>query len=128
MKLLQHIDGIPKVYNFCKYHRFNFIELQRLDRDLEHLLLDNKNLTPEEICDIGCQIIEVMKGVHGSHVIHRDIKPQNIMFDSNMKAYLIDFGISTLLNSKALKTKKIYKKIGFFIGTPRYASLSAHLG
>lgn len=50
------------------------------------------------------------------------------MFDEIGKPYIIDFGISTLRRGKYLKKRKSSQDIMNFVGTPRYASIAAHLG
>lgn len=86
------------MYAFYQSLRLNFIEMERLSLDLEKYIQTKKDITAEEVCDIGCQVIQILKGVHQAGVVHRDIKPQNIMMDEREKIYLIDYGISSKTN------------------------------
>ena len=61
-----------------------------------------------------------MNGIHDSSVMHRDLKPHNIMKNNN-NYFLIDYGLSKELSSSSGRT---FMK--GFIGTPRYASVTAH--
>lgn len=60
------------------------------------------------------QILECLKGAHGAGVVHRDIRPENIMVNSNGEARLIDWGAAYMANGGSGSTE--------FIGTFRYAS------
>lgn len=62
-------------------------------------------------------------------MVHRDLKPQNIMFDENNTPFLIDFGISAIYKKKKPERRpSIPRKGTDFVGTPRYASIAAHSG
>lgn len=81
------------------------------------------------MCRLGVQIIKVFKEVHARKIVHRDIKPQNIMVDAKGKYYLVDFGIASTLRDEPKNRKKLRKlsaNDSLFVGTPRYASVGAH--
>jgi hypothetical protein len=68
-----------------------------------------------EIAELLKQIGSALDYAHSKGVIHRDIKPSNIMFDNHGNAYLVDFGIAKLLESRSLLTGT-----GMSMGTPIY--------
>ena len=62
-------------------------------------------------------IIDGLQEVHAKGFLHRDIKPQNILFRENGAPVLTDFGIAKTLGSSTIMTRT-----GLSIGTPRYMS------
>lgn len=60
----------------------------------EFLEDDERTLSPEEVASILDQIAAALHVSHRENVIHRDIKPDNILLDRDMNAYLSDFGIA----------------------------------
>jgi serine/threonine protein kinase len=59
------------------------------------------------------QVAQALHAAHQQNVVHRDLKPENILFDGDGNALLADFGISTILSTKSVKTTAI-------VGTPPY--------
>jgi serine/threonine-protein kinase len=57
-----------------------------------------------------------LEAAHAEKVVHRDIKPQNILIDKDGEPYLTDFGLARLLDSPGTTQE------GVFLGTPHYAS------
>lgn len=57
------------------------------------------------------QILEGIRDIHKANVIHRDLKPQNILINlTNLKPFIIDFGLSLYLDQSV--TLKSYKRCG----------------
>jgi len=63
---------------------------------------DIKDLSEEKRVHITKQLSKVVSYIHENNCVHRDLKAENVMIDSNFKLYLIDFGISKVLNGDAL--------------------------
>ena len=83
---------------------------------LEERLSDGGVLSPHTTADMGRQLAAALAVVHRSGVIHRDIKPGNILVDHTGFAKLADFGIARLLTADRLTiTAEV-------VGTPRYLS------
>ena len=67
------------------------------------------------------QVLEIILFIHKKKkILHRDIKPDNILIDNQGKVFVTDFGISKFLNN--IQTKKKTISIDKFIGTIQYAS------
>ena len=85
--------------------------------DLEHRLDAEGALTETSAVDIAAKISSALVYLHQRSVIHRDIKPGNILFNAEGDPILADFGIAMDLESDARLTRA-----GTVIGSPRYMS------
>ena len=72
---------------------------------------------------IASQIARALNAIHERGVIHRDLKPPNILFRDNGRAVLVDFGLAKSLSAKTTLTRH-----GTVIATPRYMSPEQCLG
>lgn len=84
-------------------------------------------LAPAEAVMITCQVCEALAHAHGKGVLHRDIKPQNILLarlsEGREEVKLIDFGIAKVREEAQLAvTGMMTAPTGLFLGTPEYAS------
>lgn len=71
--------------------------------------------TLNEVADLLQKLASALDYAHSNNVIHRDIKPNNIMFDEHGTPYVVDFGIAKLLEGTAHLTST-----GMTLGTPSY--------
>ena len=70
--------------------------------NLKQVLKARGRLSVPEVVDIMLQLTDGMAHAHDAYIIHRDIKPQNIMILSNGMIKITDFGVATALNSTQL--------------------------
>jgi serine/threonine protein kinase len=84
--------------------------------DLRSLIKRIGQLTVAKTIHIARQICEGLAEAHAMGVVHRDLKPQNIMIDREGNAKIMDFGIARFVRAKGLTTT------GTIIGTPEYMS------
>lgn len=71
-------------------------------RNLKQLIKKRESLTIPEVVDIMLQLTDGLSHAHDSYIIHRDIKPQNILILDNGLVKITDFGIAMALNSSQL--------------------------
>ena len=95
-----------------KFITMDFVEGQ----DLRRLLLAHGKLAPEQAARIMLQICRALEAAHAEGVIHRDLKPQNIMLDASGRVYVMDFGIARSAYLPGMT------QTGALIGTPEYMS------
>jgi predicted Ser/Thr protein kinase len=84
-------------------------------RSLHEILRESKRLPPDRAVAIGAQIARALQAAHEGGIVHRDVKPGNILVTDDGRAKITDFGVARLAASE-LTT------IGRFVGTPNYAS------
>jgi serine/threonine protein kinase len=84
--------------------------------DLKSFIRRSGHLTEAKALLLGHQIAEGLAEAHRLGVIHRDLKPQNIMIDRDGNAKIMDFGIARSLHGRGMTAT------GVIIGTPEYMS------
>ncbi|TCC43944.1 serine/threonine protein kinase [Kribbella capetownensis] len=73
-------------------------------RSLDELIADRGTLPPDEVARIGLQLALALQAVHAAGVIHRDLKPGNVLVTTDGTAKLAVFGISRRLWAEATLT------------------------
>lgn len=95
--------NIVEVYDVGEDDGIYYIVMEYIEgKHLKQLLKRRGKLTLEEAVDIMLQVTDGMACAHDSYIIHRDIKPQNIMIEDNGLVKITDFGIAMALNSTQL--------------------------
>jgi serine/threonine protein kinase len=84
--------------------------------DLKSMIRMMGRLSPGQAVSITRQVCEGLSEAHKLGVVHRDLKPQNIMIDREGNARIMDFGIARSLKAKGITDG------GIIIGTPEYMS------
>ena len=89
------VDGVPRTYGLIpNAHAFDLIFEDRGGSTLAEFIRSS-NFDLEFRVHIAVGIINVLKGVHRQHVVHRDLNPANVLVDPTGAVSLIDFGIAT---------------------------------
>jgi tetratricopeptide (TPR) repeat protein/predicted Ser/Thr protein kinase len=109
--------------NVCKMHDFHeeeetpYITMEYVEgEDLKSFIRNREKLTEKEILSIAQQVCEGLAEAHELGVVHRDLKPQNIMMDKKGQAKIMDFGIARSVEAPGIT------HTGMIIGTPDYIS------
>jgi tetratricopeptide (TPR) repeat protein/predicted Ser/Thr protein kinase len=109
--------NVIRIFDLGQADGFKFITMEYLEgQDLRGVLREKGKLPPEEAAKIILQICRALEAAHGEGVIHRDLKPQNIMLDANGRAYVMDFGIARSAYLPGMT------QTGALVGTPEYMS------
>jgi Tol biopolymer transport system component len=113
---LEHRAIVP-MYDFGEWEGLPYIAMRYLDGGTLRKKLYYEYVTLQEAARLISQVAEALDYGHEHGVIHRDMKPSNIMLDASGNAYLTDFGIARILGS----TSQITEGSGV-VGTPSYMS------
>jgi serine/threonine protein kinase len=117
---LEHPNIVP-VYDYGTQDGFSYVAMRLFHGGS---LADRINQQPDgagplaplpQIARMLSQLASALDYAHKRGVIHRDIKPGNVMFDEQGRPYLVDFGIAKLLEASTLLTQS-----GQIMGTPAY--------
>lgn len=96
-------QNIVEVYDVGEDNGEYYIVMEYIEgKHLKNLLKKRGKLTLSEAVDIMMQITDGMSVAHDSYIIHRDIKPQNIMILENGLVKITDFGIAMAMNATQL--------------------------
>ncbi len=110
---LQH-PNIVSVFDRGEFEGTYYIAMQYVEGPTLKQLID-AGLTPEEAVALIRQVLEAARFAHRGGVVHRDLKPQNVIIDGEGKAKVTDFGIARAGVSEITQT-------GSVMGTPHYLS------
>lgn len=113
---LEHPAILP-VYDFGEDDGQPFIVMRYLSGGSLADVLQQRRLTPDEIAHLYERISAALDEAHSRGVIHRDLKPGNIMYDQRGEPYLSDFGIAKLQEAAGGTLTG-----GGVVGTPAYMS------
>jgi len=95
--------NIVSVYDVGEENGINYIVMELLEsRTLKEYIEKKGALSTEETLKISMQIASALEAAHKEHIIHRDIKPQNIVLNRNMVAKVTDFGIAKATTSSTI--------------------------
>jgi eukaryotic-like serine/threonine-protein kinase len=83
-------------------------------RSLQEILEEQGPLAPDAVARIGLDVLAALDAAHRAGIVHRDVKPANVLVGSNGHACLTDFGIATTTGDSSLTSH------GALIGSPSY--------
>ena len=82
--------------------------------DLGRLVRDRGPLTPDQAAPLLAQAADALAAAHAAGIVHRDVKPSNILLDRAGQVKIADFGIARLASDATLT------QTGFVLGSPAY--------
>jgi serine/threonine-protein kinase len=110
------------VHNGTPYMVMEYIEGGTLKTHLENLARAGRNMPLAEATHIVREVGKALAYAHQRQMIHRDVKPANVMLDAGGRVILTDFGIAKILTGPS------YTVTGATVGTPAYMSPEQGLG
>lgn len=91
--------NIVSVYDVGAEGDINYIVMELLEsKTLKDYIEEHGAMPSDLVLKISAQIASALETAHKAHIIHRDIKPQNIVLNKNMVAKVTDFGIAKITN------------------------------
>ncbi|MEV4111860.1 protein kinase [Nonomuraea sp. NPDC049695] len=107
--------GVATVYDVLEEGGHPWIVMELVDsRTLGDLVRDDGPMSPLETANIGLQLLEALRAAHAAGVLHRDVKPDNVLLTEDGRAVLTDFGIATTEDEAPVT------RTGILIGTPAF--------
>jgi len=111
--------NVIRLYDFIDLGAGHAISMEYFDgRDLAKILTDQGKLEPDRGLRIVGQILEGLVAAHAEGIVHRDIKPPNVLVGADDMVKVLDFGLASMTES----TGSGLTKTGMIIGTPHYMS------
>ncbi|MFI1400032.1 serine/threonine-protein kinase [Streptomyces sp. NPDC020681] len=107
--------NVVRVYDVVDESDRLWIVMELVDsRSLEQRLVEEGPVSPREAARIGLGLAAALREVHAMGVLHRDIKPGNVLLGRTGRVVLTDFGIAAIQDTKALTV------VGMLVGSPDY--------
>lgn len=110
--------NIVTVYDVGEDHGTIFIAMELLEGTPLNRVAQEREFSPVEIVRLGAQMAETLGYAHQKGIVHRDVKPSNILLLSNGQIKITDFGIAHIEDPSAL----VQTQAGEILGTPAYMS------
>jgi eukaryotic-like serine/threonine-protein kinase len=115
--------NVIRIYDLGDAEGIKFITMEFIEgKDLRTLIREKKKFAPEEAVDVIQQVCLALEAAHAVGVIHRDLKPQNIMQDGTGRILVMDFGLARTLGGDGMT------QTGAIVGTMEYMSPEQALG
>jgi eukaryotic-like serine/threonine-protein kinase len=109
--------NVIRIYDLGEAEGVKFITMEFIEgKDLRTLIREKQKFAPEEAVDVIQQVCLALDAAHSVGVIHRDLKPQNIMEDSTGRILVMDFGLARTLEGDGMTQS------GAMVGTMEYMS------
>ncbi|MFD8024477.1 serine/threonine-protein kinase [Streptomyces lavendulae] len=83
---------------------------------LAEFVRENGPLTPRRAAEVGLAVLDVLRAAHGQGILHRDVKPSNVLIAASGRVVLTDFGIAQVEGDPSITST------GMLVGAPSYIS------
>jgi serine/threonine protein kinase/tetratricopeptide (TPR) repeat protein len=111
--------NILRIHDMGEVGGVRFISMAYIEgKDLQHIIRENPKMPLERVLKFARQIAEALAAAHAEGVVHRDLKPQNLLIGNDDQVFVCDFGLAKSFEESATGMTRA----GAFLGTPRYMS------
>jgi eukaryotic-like serine/threonine-protein kinase len=111
--------NILRIHDMGEVAGVRFISMAYIQgKDLQHVIKENPKMPLERVLKFAQQIAEALAAAHAEGVVHRDLKPQNLLIGNDDQVFVCDFGLAKSFEESAIGMTRT----GAFLGTPRYMS------
>jgi serine/threonine-protein kinase len=120
--------NVTHIYEIGEADGCRYIAMEYVDGDSLRSLLARKSLSAGEAVDIALQVASALVAAHSSGVIHRDVKPENVIVRRDGYAKVLDFGLAKLTGAGGVNkaggrlTSPLQEMPGLVMGTVAYMS------
>jgi eukaryotic-like serine/threonine-protein kinase len=115
--------NVVRIFDLGEAEGVRFISMEYVDgEDLRTILRRDGKLSPKDAISVVEQVCRALDAAHSEGVIHRDLKPQNIMRDKHGRVVVMDFGLARSLGDSGMT------QTGAVVGTMEYMSPEQALG
>ncbi|MFF0723508.1 serine/threonine-protein kinase [Streptomyces sp. NPDC004134] len=109
--------GAVTVYDVVDEDDRPWIVMELIEgRSLSDLTRDDGPLTPRRAAEVGLAVLDVLRSAHREGILHRDVKPSNVLISDDGRVVLSDFGIAQVEGDPSITTT------GMLVGAPSYIS------
>ena len=122
--------NVTHVYDIGRAGDVSYLVMEHVEGESLNVRLDDGPLLLKEVLAIGVQIADALDAAHQSGVVHRDIKPGNVIVNRRGHAKVLDFGLAKICVPKARKSEdtQALSDLGLVMGTVQYMSPEQALG
>lgn len=115
--------NVIRMYDLAEDSGLRFVTMELVSgQDLRAILKERGKLPPDEAVAILQQICRALQAAHSVGILHRDLKPQNIMLESSGRVVVMDFGLARTIDGNGMTQS------GALVGTMEYMSPEQALG
>jgi serine/threonine protein kinase len=106
--------NVVGIYDVIVEHGVTYLVMELVEAPTLSEVMTRRALTADEVADIGLQTLNALEAAHAAGIVHRDVKPSNIMVLPDGRVKLADFGIARAMDDPGLTAT------GGIMGSPGY--------
>ncbi|WP_238008070.1 serine/threonine-protein kinase [Dactylosporangium sp. AC04546] len=110
--------NVVRIYDVIQSEQAPWIVMEYVpSRSLHQVITDEGPLPPERVAQIGLAVLSALRAAHAAGVLHRDVKPGNVLLADTGRVVLTDFGLAVFEGGDGAVTRP-----GLILGSPQYIS------